>query len=1304
MPNTDKIDFKDLWKYVIDKNNNRKVLMIYAEAGMGKSRLLRNLVYKLLLNSSKTKYNNEGPKTLPLVVDGIYYTEFRNYKSIDEITSEIKERKNREEINYIILDGFDECHEFFTKASSNEILKKFFKILDNDNIIDGVSKIIISSRADIFYHEKSAFLSLCIEKLKNGVWEDEPIDVIKIDYFTTEQIIDRYKAARKLDKSQKKPNIVKKLQDHLSNESESILKIPFFITYADDLFDSIEGTFVKSLEEGLCKIVESCINKEYHNLRKADQSLEKDAYSVEMVSVHGKIAYTMYKNRLSFLLSDEYNSIPCKYQTPKERLLIVREFGEPQDRFRFQHKFFYEYFLVHHAFNDELEMSLKDRRQLLGLYSDTAERYASINVSFAKNLYACFLEQEKWEAVKQNVKLISFNDAQKQALKLLEAESITISDDPIWNIDCIILLLPFVQSLSYRNFKINNINGLIDYVDDRFLEINNEALNDSSGAERFGRLTVLDTTAGKIKLSELEHYTEVNEIRVTIEETSDLDNLTNLMNKKSINKCGLLLKRFKYVLLPELVTKIVNENLKQPRFSLCNTISMELASKALNTMKIDNSGLLFAFDKKAATNDFLFIEGLYFIESYYSDFINGDTNAVLFLLRTIIYKNTRFFYEFTYDLYQKRSKIYGKNHPFAISALYFFVQTHIHLKGNEKFNELLNVEQQYVNENLREFFLLQEAAFLTLLRVYKIGSDKYTDIYEQLPILTICKRYLLEVKSIEIENHLLREKSDELLAYHNTFNDSSDISNSPIYDIALYITGLVYSSMVKFDGNLETAIDYYEKVKTQGDALVQYHLGNFYEYGKGIEQNYEKAVELYQKAAKQNFSVAQYHVGDFYEYGKGVEQSYKKAIEWYQKAAVQNFSVAQYCLGDFYEYGKGVEQNYEKAVEWYQKAAEQNYDLAQYHLGRCYEYGKGVGQNYEKAVEWYQKAAVQNFSAAQYDLGCCYEYGKGVEQNYEKAVEWYQKAAEQNFSVAQYDLGRCYEYGKGVEQNYEKAVEWYQKAAEQNSSAAQYDLGRCYEYGEGVEQDYEKAFEWYKKAAEQGNAAAQSNLGSCYEYGKGVKQDYKKAVEWYQKAAEQGNAAAQYRLGSYYEYGKGVKQNYGKAVEWYKKAAEQGNAAAQYRLGSCYEYGNGVEQTYEKAVEWYQKAAEQNFSVAQYDLGRCYEYGKGVEQTYEKAVEWYQKTAEQDFSVAQYYLGRCYEYGNGVEQTYEKAFEWYQKAAEQDFSVAQYDLGRCYEYGKGVEQNYEKAVEWYQKAAKQGHKEAMRAKEDIEKGILPPCS
>jgi len=70
------ITFKEFLRYVTNKKDRRRVLMVYAEAGMGKSRLLRYLAYKLLLIKSIKESKDKPVSTLPLVGHGVYYTEF----------------------------------------------------------------------------------------------------------------------------------------------------------------------------------------------------------------------------------------------------------------------------------------------------------------------------------------------------------------------------------------------------------------------------------------------------------------------------------------------------------------------------------------------------------------------------------------------------------------------------------------------------------------------------------------------------------------------------------------------------------------------------------------------------------------------------------------------------------------------------------------------------------------------------------------------------------------------------------------------------------------------------------------------------------------------------------------------------------------------------------------------------------------------------------------------------------------------------------------------------------------------------
>jgi TPR repeat protein len=115
-----------------------------------------------------------------------------------------------------------------------------------------------------------------------------------------------------------------------------------------------------------------------------------------------------------------------------------------------------------------------------------------------------------------------------------------------------------------------------------------------------------------------------------------------------------------------------------------------------------------------------------------------------------------------------------------------------------------------------------------------------------------------------------------------------------------------------------------------------------------------------------------------------------------------------------------------------------------------------------------------------------------------------------------------------------------------------------------------------------------------------------------------------------------------------------------------------------------------------------YNQGKGVPQDYKKAFQWYSKAAA-DLSkpLAQYNLGVLYYNGNGVPQDSKKAFELIAKAAGQGVVKAQLSLGKMYESGVGAPKEYETAYVWYSLAAVSSNKEALIARDALER-IIPP--
>jgi len=187
------IIFEELLDYVTDENDAlNRVLIIYAEAGMGKTRLLRYLTYKLLL-LRKCKKNKDFSETehfsLPFHDYGVCYTEFSNKHSIDALIKDIKDNFSRG-IKYLLLDGFDECPEYLSgKTSAADLLQKLFDEL-NDKQIRDISRIIITSRVDMLKKEGKKLLDSSIKSSITGEWEK--VDAIKMNYFSAKQVMHRY--------------------------------------------------------------------------------------------------------------------------------------------------------------------------------------------------------------------------------------------------------------------------------------------------------------------------------------------------------------------------------------------------------------------------------------------------------------------------------------------------------------------------------------------------------------------------------------------------------------------------------------------------------------------------------------------------------------------------------------------------------------------------------------------------------------------------------------------------------------------------------------------------------------------------------------------------------------------------------------------------------------------------------------------------------------------------------------------------------------------------------------------------------
>jgi TPR repeat protein len=136
------------------------------------------------------------------------------------------------------------------------------------------------------------------------------------------------------------------------------------------------------------------------------------------------------------------------------------------------------------------------------------------------------------------------------------------------------------------------------------------------------------------------------------------------------------------------------------------------------------------------------------------------------------------------------------------------------------------------------------------------------------------------------------------------------------------------------------------------DALAAYN-----------RRDFATALQLWQPLADQGNALAQYYLGHMHAGGYGVPQDHAEAAKWYRKAADLGFAKAQQRLAHLYVTGQGVPEDAAEAVKWYRKAADQGHAPAQYKLGLLYYRGLGVARDYVEAHRWYSLAAA-GFSAA----------------------------------------------------------------------------------------------------------------------------------------------------------------------------------------------------------------------------------------------------------------------------------------------------------------------------------------------------
>lgn len=125
-----------------------------------------------------------------------------------------------------------------------------------------------------------------------------------------------------------------------------------------------------------------------------------------------------------------------------------------------------------------------------------------------------------------------------------------------------------------------------------------------------------------------------------------------------------------------------------------------------------------------------------------------------------------------------------------------------------------------------------------------------------------------------------------------------------------------------------------------------------------MQKKYPQAIEYYKKAAEKKDSGALNQLGNFYQWGYGVEIDYQMAEKYFQQSAELGNPTAYVNLSFLYMNCFNGIKNKDEIIGCIQKACDLNDPDAFKVLASMYEKGFGnIQQNMNLAIKYYKKSA-----------------------------------------------------------------------------------------------------------------------------------------------------------------------------------------------------------------------------------------------------------------------------------------------------------------------------------------------------------
>jgi len=117
-------------------------------------------------------------------------------------------------------------------------------------------------------------------------------------------------------------------------------------------------------------------------------------------------------------------------------------------------------------------------------------------------------------------------------------------------------------------------------------------------------------------------------------------------------------------------------------------------------------------------------------------------------------------------------------------------------------------------------------------------------------------------------------------------------------------------------GNDGVAVNLFDRLADQNNAVAQYWLAHMTELGLGVPKDIPKAISLYEKASADNSIPAETRLGEIYLHGDLTTPDYAKAFDLLGKATKQGNSRAAMLLGQMYRYGLGTPTDPIESYAW----------------------------------------------------------------------------------------------------------------------------------------------------------------------------------------------------------------------------------------------------------------------------------------------------------------------------------------------------------------------------------------------------